>query len=389
MAKRRTEIPYEVAARVLFQHDRTCCVCKQRGKPVQIHHADENPKNHHPRNLAVLCFDCHRETQIRGGFDRKLDGEQVLLYRDDWLRSVARNRALEEVKIDQANRESTSEIEWVTSLAEIYRENNEYELLAAHYAATGNNELRDKYIEFALKEPASDDSICFLRGLQDRHDLIPGDVVERKLRHHHNRKDYEQEGRLFAEVKRYPEAAFSYTRGILEALKGGRVFSAAFYLKEILVEGIPARLFEIALRDAREAGDLWWQVRALQELGWQAELNQLLLNNEQAVGGSGNLHLEILLAIAKGEREKVLCLEKELAHQTHCESGVILHGEEPVKARFSCCPYCNREAKQALSSNWFPIYECLDCGTRYCENDGPPCPECGSNHRGQCGKVYA
>lgn len=40
-------------------------------------------------NLAVLCLDCHRETQIQGGFDRKLDAAQITLFRDDWLSLVA------------------------------------------------------------------------------------------------------------------------------------------------------------------------------------------------------------------------------------------------------------------------------------------------------------
>lgn len=91
MAKHRTSIPAEVAAQVLFAADRTCCVCRQR-KRVQIHHLDEDPSNHEHDNLAVLCFDCHGETQIHGGFDRKLDAHQIILYRADWVATVARLR---------------------------------------------------------------------------------------------------------------------------------------------------------------------------------------------------------------------------------------------------------------------------------------------------------
>lgn len=91
--KNREQIPVETAAQVLFLSDRTCCVCRFRGKPVQIHHIDEDPSNSDQTNLAVLCFDCHRETQIRGGFDRKLDAQQIILYRDDWLRLVSQNRS--------------------------------------------------------------------------------------------------------------------------------------------------------------------------------------------------------------------------------------------------------------------------------------------------------
>jgi hypothetical protein len=93
--KLRTSIPSDVAAQVLFEADRTCCVCRIRSKPVQIHHINNNPSNNFPQNLATLCFDCHRETQITGGFDRKLDSDQVVLYRDDWVTLVAQDRSRE------------------------------------------------------------------------------------------------------------------------------------------------------------------------------------------------------------------------------------------------------------------------------------------------------
>src|SRR6266849_8948028 len=90
--KQRIEIPEEVAARVLFLSDRTCCVCRVPRKPIQIHHVDEDPSNCAEENFAVLCFDCHRDTQIYGGFDRKLNASQILLYRRDWYDIVDRKR---------------------------------------------------------------------------------------------------------------------------------------------------------------------------------------------------------------------------------------------------------------------------------------------------------
>jgi Protein of unknown function (DUF3298) len=90
--KERNEIPPEAAARVLFLSNRICCVCRERRKPVQIHHLDEDPSNSTEDNLAVLCLDCHHETQIKGGFARKLDAHQIVLYRDDWYAVVAGNR---------------------------------------------------------------------------------------------------------------------------------------------------------------------------------------------------------------------------------------------------------------------------------------------------------
>lgn len=90
--KNRTEIPSDLAARVLFESDRTCCICRDRSRFIQIHHLDGNPNNNVDGNLAVLCFDCHRDTQIRGGFDRKIDAAQITLYKKDWLIRVAERR---------------------------------------------------------------------------------------------------------------------------------------------------------------------------------------------------------------------------------------------------------------------------------------------------------
>src|SRR5262245_16251026 len=88
----RTPIPDEVAADILYQHDRTCCVCTEPGKAIQIHHLDEDPSNHSADNLAVLCLQHHEETQIRGGFGRKLRDVDVRKHRNEWLNRVRARR---------------------------------------------------------------------------------------------------------------------------------------------------------------------------------------------------------------------------------------------------------------------------------------------------------
>ena len=92
MAKRQTSIPDDLAADVSFAAHRTCCICNVRGKFVQIHHIDNNPSNNTFENLAVLCLQCHNETQIKGGFGRKLKPAVVTKYRDEWLKTVAFRR---------------------------------------------------------------------------------------------------------------------------------------------------------------------------------------------------------------------------------------------------------------------------------------------------------
>ena len=90
--KSRTEIPGDTASAILFYSHRTCCVCREPKKPVQIHHIDEDPTNHEYDNLAVLCFDCHHLTLLAGGFARKLDAAQIIHYRNDWIKRVSNMR---------------------------------------------------------------------------------------------------------------------------------------------------------------------------------------------------------------------------------------------------------------------------------------------------------
>lgn len=91
--KKRIPIPKNIAAEVLFLSDRTCCVCNEPGKKVQIHHIDENPSNNSFENLSVLCLEHHNDTMIQGGFGRKLDANQITLFRDNWLKRVSDRKA--------------------------------------------------------------------------------------------------------------------------------------------------------------------------------------------------------------------------------------------------------------------------------------------------------
>jgi len=94
MTKIRTPIPADIAAEVMFNSDSTCCICQERGKVVQIHHIDEDPSNNSIDNLSVLCLHCHNDTQVKGGFGRKLNAPLVLKYRDEWISRVTLRRDL-------------------------------------------------------------------------------------------------------------------------------------------------------------------------------------------------------------------------------------------------------------------------------------------------------
>ena len=309
--KKRTEIPRDVAARILFLSDRTCCVCRVSGKPVQLHHIDEDPGNHAIDNLAVLCLDCHRDTQIRGGFDRKLDSDQIVLYRADWQRLVTQQRTGAELRRDGQALEAQDQLELATSIAETLRENGRFSVLAGHYDLMGNTKLRDKYIELAIANGAKDRDIWFLRGLQDKPELIPADVVERELKRWTEDEFWTQNGRLLVTLHRYQEAAEQYIKGIGQSLEEGRTFSAAYYLKELVEAKLIDELFTLSLKQAADEGDLSLQVRSLQELGWSKELDELILENVEAIEEAGNPDMLLLLASARGDKEEYMRLRRE------------------------------------------------------------------------------
>lgn len=312
--KKRAPMPPDVSARVLFESDRTCCVCRQRGKPVQIHHINEDPSDNNLRNLAVLCFDCHRETQITGGFDRKLDSDQVTLYRNDWHKNIARSRTENEAVIEHTQVDGALEL--ATSLAEAYRENGQFEILAMHYHSIGNEELRDKYIEQVLAEDPDDSTVMFLRGLQDRPDLIPEDVATRQLEKLAELGSWSQRARANCELARHKDACLDYLRDIQESLQDDRFFSAAYYLRELAESPISKELLVLALKQAQEEGDLWWQVRSLQELGWRKELRDLLLAHADEIESGDQGHLRLELLWAQGKKDDAIALRKEMAKNT-------------------------------------------------------------------------
>lgn len=93
MPKVRVSVAEDIRAAVLYESAYTCCKCEERRAPVQIHHIDDNPANNDPANLAVLCLYCHDETQVRGGFGRRLLPADVRVCRDRWLARVAKRRS--------------------------------------------------------------------------------------------------------------------------------------------------------------------------------------------------------------------------------------------------------------------------------------------------------
>ena len=311
---KRVEIPRAMEAQVQFASDRTCCVCRVKGKPFQIHHIDDNPANNEFNNLAVLCLECHNDTQIRGGFGRKLNAEQVILYRDDWLIQVSKTRAVHVDRLSPTNGEDQSiNVELATSLAEIYREREEYELLTLHYLGIGNDELRDKYIDLAIQQGMADDSLIFFRSVQHRLDLIPEEVKRRWIKKLEDQGLWFSLGRLYRELEEYQLATQATCKAVVTAIEEGNIFTAAFHLKEMVAEGTLGSLFINALHQAEEDDDLWLQYRCLEELEWGEEAKQLLLDHRAEIEALDAPEFDEPLALALEDKKRYIELRKEEA----------------------------------------------------------------------------
>jgi hypothetical protein len=319
MAKARTPIPASTAAAVLFAANRTCCVCRKEGEPVQLHHIDEDATNHAENNLAVLCLSCHDQTQIKGGFARRLDSAQIRLYRDDWSQLVAAARSTVVGDDRSAPSAGVLDAELATSLVEINREAGNWVNLAFLYDAIDNSALRDQAVEKALEEGVTEEVLILLRRLQGRLPEVPSEVIEQRLDLLKEKGAYRSEAVLYEDLSQYRAAAEAYVKGLHTDLTDYEDFTLAFYLKELGETSIVPGLFVNALQKAADEDDFWWQVRALEELEWTSELHAFVLANrerievDEALDEEQRCRLRIVVAKANDDEQlyKQACQDLE------------------------------------------------------------------------------
>jgi hypothetical protein len=321
MAKPRTPIPTSTAAAVLFAADRTCCVCREPAKPIQIHHIDDDPTNHDLSNLAVLCLECHEATQIKGGFSRRLDADQIRLYRDNWVETVAARRFTSTSSEDFGRRFGGGyDAQLATSLVEINREAENWVNLVFVYEGVGNEDLRDKAVERAISEGVTNEILVLLRRLQGRVADVPPTVIASEIERLTEKGNYRELTVLYEDLGRYRDAAEAFVKGLSKDLPEFSTFTLAHHLKELADTEVIPGLFVQALQEAADRDDFWWQVRALEELGWTTELHEFVLQNEARIETDPEMeeftraHLRMIAAEAKGDqhaaREARIVLER-------------------------------------------------------------------------------
>jgi len=291
----RVPIPDEVAAKVLFYSDRICCVCRIPKKPLQIHHIDGDNSNNALENLAILCLDCHTETQIKGGFGRKLDATQVKLYCDEWLDKIGRysderkkgavqDSSSAPFAVEADAGDSAQKHERVESRLKELKKIGRLTTLVRKYNDSGQLDLRDKYIDKLLlnKDVSAEDEL-FFRAMQGKIHLVDTKKLQNQLDVWKKEKDWSRIARAYRHLGRHNEAIEYYCLTCIEGLREGNPFSAGYYMKEMIKNKLVVYLFERALQQAKEKDDVWWQIRSLQELDRDDEIDELVLQNRELI----------------------------------------------------------------------------------------------------------
>jgi hypothetical protein len=89
-AEKRPPIPDDIVVKLLHESKRTCCVCRDPGQPIIIHHIREwtSSHDHSEENLAVLCLDDHDLAHTTKSLSITLHGDQIRDHKAKWLELV-------------------------------------------------------------------------------------------------------------------------------------------------------------------------------------------------------------------------------------------------------------------------------------------------------------
>lgn len=87
---KRPPVPEDVVARLMHECRRICCVCREKGKSLVLHHTHEwaGSHTHDEEFLVVICANCHGEAHTKRELGRNLTAEELLNHRALWAAKV-------------------------------------------------------------------------------------------------------------------------------------------------------------------------------------------------------------------------------------------------------------------------------------------------------------
>lgn len=149
--RRRPKIPSRIEEEVLFLAAHTCCICRVRGKDVQVHHINGRPSDNDIDNLAVLCLDCHSQVTGARGLGKSYRAGEVRKYKRSWELQVQESRKVHRPRI-QYTKELISQIDLlVCEIRVLDRQSSRipllFDLLYELYLWRGSREIATKLLE--------------------------------------------------------------------------------------------------------------------------------------------------------------------------------------------------------------------------------------------------
>jgi len=92
---RRPPIPGPVLMKVLHGSRWICCVCRERDRPVVVHHIVpwSESRDHSFENLVLICPICHARAHRKGDLEIDLSADRLRHMRDSWYQAVEHHDA--------------------------------------------------------------------------------------------------------------------------------------------------------------------------------------------------------------------------------------------------------------------------------------------------------
>jgi hypothetical protein len=223
------------------------------------------------------------------------------MFRDEWIAKVG--RALVAAHDES---ETTISDEAKNRVAAQLLESGRFDLLARHFHLVRRSDLRDHYVERALRELALlPRERIELRMMQGRAMEIPPPELEAFFETVRDQEGVLQLARWQNKLGRCEDAVVTYC-GLISALVAAKqLFAAAVCMKELAASEAHNAFLHAAHEEARRQEDLWMSVRCLQELSWHSELKRLLLRHREEIEAGDHLLLRFELFRLVGDHERM------------------------------------------------------------------------------------
>lgn len=86
----RPPVPTETVNKLLYESRSICCMCRENGKPIILHHINpwHKSRSHDENNLIALCLNCHGDVHTRRELSLNITPARLRDHKSRWLAEV-------------------------------------------------------------------------------------------------------------------------------------------------------------------------------------------------------------------------------------------------------------------------------------------------------------